>query len=84
MVNGVPRPKTIGACGPSGSDLGTSLGTPFTTIHPLLFHTLSQDHSGGTPSLFWQDTDSTNIDLAIGTASLFLLGAARAVSNFCK
>ena len=42
MVNGVPRPKTLGACGPSGFGIGTFLVTPFTTIHPRLFHTLSQ------------------------------------------
>ena len=28
----VPRPKTLGACGPSSFGLGTSLGTPFTII----------------------------------------------------
>ena len=36
-----PSPKTVGACGPSGFDLGTSRETPFTMIPPLLFHTLS-------------------------------------------
>ena len=29
--------KTLGACGPSGFGLGTSLGTPFTMIPPRLF-----------------------------------------------
>ena len=33
--------KALGACAPSGFSLGTSLGTPFTTIPPRLFHTLS-------------------------------------------
>ena len=46
MVNGVPWevpwPKTLGACGPSGFGLGTSLGILFTTLHSRLFHTLSQ------------------------------------------
>ena len=44
MVNGVPRevprPKTLGACGPSGFGLWISLGTPFTMMPPRLFHTL--------------------------------------------
>ena len=36
-----PTAKTLGACGPSGFGLGTSRGTPFTMIHPRLFHTFS-------------------------------------------
>ena len=45
MVNGVPREvprsKILGACGPSGFGLGTSLRTPFTMIPPWLFHIMS-------------------------------------------
>ena len=37
-----PAAKTIGACGPLGFGLGTSLGTPFTMIPPRLFHRFSQ------------------------------------------
>ena len=33
--------KTLGACGPSGFGLGTSLGTPFTMIPPRLFKIMS-------------------------------------------
>ena len=33
--------KILGACDPSGFDLGSSLGTPFTMITPWLFHILS-------------------------------------------
>ena len=44
MVNRVPRkvsrPKPIGAAG-QGFGRGTSLGTPFTMIHPRLFHIFS-------------------------------------------
>ena len=46
MVNGVPRevprPETLGACGPSGFSLGTSLGTPFTMIARRLFQIMYQ------------------------------------------
>ena len=38
----VPRSKILGACGPSGFGLGTSLRTPFTTLPPRLFQTMSQ------------------------------------------
>ena len=41
MMNGVPRPKNLRACGPSCLGIGTSLGTPFITIPPRVFHTLS-------------------------------------------
>ena len=45
VVNGVPRkvprPTTLGACGPSRFGLGTSLGTPITTLPLRLFHTFS-------------------------------------------
>ena len=36
-----PAAKTLGACGPTGFGLGTSLGTPFTMIPPRIFHRLS-------------------------------------------
>ena len=39
--SGSPSTKTLGACGPSGFGLGTSLWAPFTMIHPWLFHILS-------------------------------------------
>ena len=39
--SGSPSAKTLGACGPKGSGLGTSRGTPFTMIPPRLYHTLS-------------------------------------------
>ena len=34
------KAKTVGACGPFGFCLGTSLGTPITMIPPRFFHTL--------------------------------------------
>ena len=37
-----PAAKTLGACGPSGFGLGTSLGTSFTTLPPRLFQIMSQ------------------------------------------
>ena len=37
-----PVAKTLGACGPSGFGLGTSLGTTFTMIPPRLFQIMSQ------------------------------------------
>ena len=42
VLRGSTEAKTLGACGPSGFGLGTSLGTPFTTLHPRLFHIMSQ------------------------------------------
>ena len=43
-----PAAKTLGACGPSGFGLGTSLGTPFAMIPPGLStdcpSTLQQPH----------------------------------------
>ena len=38
----VPRPKSLGACGPSGFWPWNSLGTKFTSIPPRHFHTLYQ------------------------------------------
>ena len=43
-ASGGPAAKTLGACGPSGFGLGTSLGTTFTMIPPRLFQIMSQDH----------------------------------------
>ena len=40
--------KPLGPAPPPGFGLGTSLGTPFTTIPPRLFHTLSQHCIGNT------------------------------------
>ena len=40
---GGPAVKTLGACGPSGFGLGTSLGTTFTMIPPRLFQIMSQE-----------------------------------------
>ena len=49
MVNGVPRgspaAKTLRACDPSGFGLGTSLGTPFTTLPPRIFQIMSHDQA---------------------------------------
>ena len=42
-ASGGPAAKTLGACGPSGFGLGTSLGTTFTMIPPRLFQIMSQD-----------------------------------------
>ena len=36
-----PAAKTLGACGPSGFGLGTSLGTTFTMVPPRLFQIMS-------------------------------------------
>ena len=41
-ASGGPAAKTLGACGPSGFGLGTSLGTIFTMIPPGLFKIMSQ------------------------------------------
>ena len=35
--SGGPAAETLGACGPLGFGLGTSLGTPFTMIPPRFF-----------------------------------------------
>ena len=40
-ASGGPAAKTLGACGPSGFGLVTSLGTPFTMIPPRLFQIMS-------------------------------------------
>ena len=40
-ASGGPAAITLGACGPSGFGLGTSLGTPFTMIPPRLFQIMS-------------------------------------------
>ena len=40
-ASGGPAAKTLGACGPSGFGLGTSLGTQFTMIPPRLFQIMS-------------------------------------------
>ena len=41
-ASGGPAAKTLGACGPSGFGLGTSLGTTFTMVPPQLFQIMSQ------------------------------------------
>ena len=41
MVNGVPLAKNPWSCGPLVFGLGTSLGTPFTTIPTRLFQIMS-------------------------------------------
>ena len=41
VPQGSPMAKTLGACGPSGFGLGTSLGTPFTTLSLRLFQMMS-------------------------------------------
>ena len=40
-ASGGPADKTLGACGPSGFGLETSLGTTFTMIPPRLFKIMS-------------------------------------------
>ena len=41
-ASGGPAAKTLGACGPSGFGLGTSLGITFTMVPPRFFHRMSQ------------------------------------------
>ena len=41
-ASGGPVAKTLGACGPLGFGLGTSLGTTFTMVPPPLFQIMSQ------------------------------------------
>ena len=59
VVNGVtrgsPAAKTLGTCGPYGFGLGTSLGTPFTTLPPWLFQIMSHytGHCTGHCTLYW-------------------------------
>ena len=76
-ASGGPADKTLGACGPSGFGLETSLGTTFTMIHPRLFQIMShfiiflvvigdqqrRHQQSGSPQAFEDTEDSHSIVL---------------------
>ena len=75
-ASGGPAAKTLGACGPSGFGLGTSLGTTFTMIPPRLFQIMSHYTAGylKAQALRTQDIHTEVLVSIIGYISSLVLG----------